>query len=246
MVNKIKIATLNVKGLNNPDKAQKTLTLLKSYHIDIIMLQETNLENKDTREFLHNQWGYSSHWATKTAILSSNRNILFQNIKESHNGRVITAEFTYNQQPFRLINVYAPPNVEDRSKFFNSWAPQVEEDKINILAGDFNTNLDPLKNRISQAAITNDPTRELLKRLTSEYMDSATIVAEEDPFLTYYQNTRGGHKMATRLDYIFIDANHGQYCKKVATYFGNSDHLLVECELYLSSVQSRPKQWRFD
>src|SRR5690242_12205477 len=201
MVNKIKIATLNVKGLNNPDKAQKTLTLLKYYHIDIIMLQETNLENKDTREFLQNQWGYSSYWASKTAILTSNRSISFENIKESHNGRVITTEFIHKQQPFQLINVYAPPNIEDRVRFFNSWAPQIEERKINILAGDFNTNLDPQRNRISQASITNDSTRELLKKLTTEYIDSATIVAEGEPFLTYYQNTRGGHKMATRLDY---------------------------------------------
>jgi len=45
----IKIATLNVKGLNNRPKAQKTLTLLKSYNLDIIMIQETNLKDPGTR-----------------------------------------------------------------------------------------------------------------------------------------------------------------------------------------------------
>ena len=39
----IKIATLNIKGLNNLDKRLKTLTLLKSYKLDIILLQETNI-----------------------------------------------------------------------------------------------------------------------------------------------------------------------------------------------------------
>ena len=42
---KIKIATLNVKGLNDLSKRQKTFTLLKSYKFDIILLQETNLTN---------------------------------------------------------------------------------------------------------------------------------------------------------------------------------------------------------
>ena len=52
---KIKIATLNVKGLNDRGKQQKTLTLLKSYNLDIIMIQETNLNNKNTQNFLKNQ-----------------------------------------------------------------------------------------------------------------------------------------------------------------------------------------------
>ena len=52
---KIKIGTLNVKGLNNQQKQRNTFTLLKSYNLDIIMLQETNLNNKDTQTFLQQQ-----------------------------------------------------------------------------------------------------------------------------------------------------------------------------------------------
>jgi exonuclease III len=48
----IKIATLNVKGLNNPEKRLRTLTLLKSYRLDIILLQETNIFNTATQQFL--------------------------------------------------------------------------------------------------------------------------------------------------------------------------------------------------
>ena len=48
----IKIATLNVKGLNNKAKAHKTLILLKSYNLDIIAIQETNLNDINTRTFL--------------------------------------------------------------------------------------------------------------------------------------------------------------------------------------------------
>jgi exonuclease III len=57
---KLKIATLNVKGLNDKQKQQNTLTLLKSYNLDIILLQETNLNNGKTREFLQQQWIFDS------------------------------------------------------------------------------------------------------------------------------------------------------------------------------------------
>jgi exonuclease III len=57
---KFKIATLNVKGLNNQQKQRNTLTLLKSYKLDLIMLQETNLNDEKTQNFLKNQWIYDS------------------------------------------------------------------------------------------------------------------------------------------------------------------------------------------
>jgi len=52
---KLKIATLNVKRLNNYQKQWNTLTLLKSYKLDIIMLQEINLNDKNILNFLKNQ-----------------------------------------------------------------------------------------------------------------------------------------------------------------------------------------------
>ncbi|CAG8452602.1 12923_t:CDS:1, partial [Cetraspora pellucida] len=51
--------------------------------------------------------------------------------------------------------------------FFNNWAIIIDERCINILAGDFNTNLNPQTNQISNSPPTCDPTREILRRLTS-------------------------------------------------------------------------------
>jgi len=60
MGQKLLIATLNVKGLNDSNKQSITLTLIKSYGLDIIMLQETNLYNEATRRFLKKQWSFDS------------------------------------------------------------------------------------------------------------------------------------------------------------------------------------------
>ncbi|CAG8786417.1 12644_t:CDS:2, partial [Dentiscutata erythropus] len=58
---------------------------------------------------------------------------------------------------FKITNVYAPLNMKDRTAFFENWISPFDEDKINIIAGDFNTNLDPTINRISQANGQNNP-----------------------------------------------------------------------------------------
>ena len=85
---KLKIATLNVKGLNNKDKQRITLTLLKSYQMDIIFLQETNTTDKNTRDFLKAQWIYESIWTSKTAILAGNKEIEFKSTKIEMDNRI--------------------------------------------------------------------------------------------------------------------------------------------------------------
>ncbi|CAG8599033.1 25109_t:CDS:2 [Dentiscutata erythropus] len=134
--------------------------------------------------------------------------------------RVITADILYKKHLLKITNVYAPPNMKDRTAFFENWIPPFDKDKINIIAGDFNTNLDPTINRISQANIQNDLSRLKLKRLLNNLLDSASLL-EKKPFLTFYQNTRNNQSMATRLNYIFIDKNY----QKTETLYGNSDHL---------------------
>src|ERR1700752_2846822 len=114
---KVYIATLNVKGLNNQEKQRKTLTLLKSYKLDIILLQETNLENQNTRDFLKKQWPFDSIWADKTAILASKKEIKLQDPQTSHERRVISTKITYKDHFFQVTNVYAP-NSKDRKDFF--------------------------------------------------------------------------------------------------------------------------------
>ena len=96
---KLTMATLNVKGLNDKQKQRNTLTLLKSYKLDIILLQETNLNNKDTREFLQQQWPFDSIWSSKTAILAGNKNILFRDNKIEQIERVITTTNIQKSHP---------------------------------------------------------------------------------------------------------------------------------------------------
>lgn len=154
----ITVATLNVKGLNNRNKCKETLTLIKSYKIDIIIIQETNLNNISMQSFLKNQWHFDSIWSSKMAILSGNRKINFSNQQISHSGRVITVNFYLKHLTFQATNVYTPPNIADRQFFFEEWALSINVNTINIVARDFNMNLDPIDNRISHSQSHYDPT----------------------------------------------------------------------------------------
>jgi len=241
----LKIATLNVKGLNNRGKQTNTITLLKSYKLDIITLQETNMNSEKTIEQIKFQWGFPSIWTNKGAILAGKKDIEFTNIVTSMEGRVIEAEFRHKGQEFHITNVYAPPNLPDRTKFFERWEPSIKRGSINIITGDFNTNLNPESNRISQSAYQQDPSRKQLLELTKDFID-ASEVAGESPFLTYFQNTQMGRSMATCIDYIFIEAEYSHLIKQMSLRHGNSDHMLLECTLRSAKPHESNALWRFD
>jgi exonuclease III len=247
MTNKhrLKIATLNVKGLNDQQKQRNTLTLLKSYNLDIIMLQETNLNNEKSQKFLKQQWTFDSIWTNKTAILSGKKEIIFQDTKIEMNGRVIITNFKFKEFSFQITNVYAPPCQQDRIVFFNNWAPQLKENTINIITGDFNTNLFPERDRSSIAPLQPDSTRIQLKELTKNFIDSSEFSSTR-PFHTFFQKTRGNNMMATHLDYIFVNEHYSHLITECNTRFGNSDHLLVECVLNLSTNRKESSLWRFN
>ncbi|CAG8815026.1 14063_t:CDS:1, partial [Racocetra fulgida] len=103
-----------------------------------------------------------------------------------------------------------------RQEFLEVWTPSINTNAINIVAGDFNTNLNPSDNRISQSQSHYDPTRNKLQELMEGFTDTA-YVSKTKPFVTYYQTVRNGRSMATRLDYIFLDNDNIQMCKKSET-----------------------------
>lgn len=116
----ITIATLNVKGLNDRRKCQKTFTLLKGYKLDIILLQETNTNNDKNLNYIKKQYPYNSIWSTKTAILAGNRKVKFKETNMSSDGRTITTSTKYKQTYFQLTNIYAPLNLRERLIFFKN------------------------------------------------------------------------------------------------------------------------------
>ena len=109
------------------------------------------------------------------AILADNKNIIFKDIEIDLDNRVVTTNFRFKDLMFQVTNIYASPNLSDRKLFFDKWLPQLNKDSINIIADDFNTNLYPEKDRISEATPQQDITRIQLLDLIKNFTDSSDI-----------------------------------------------------------------------
>ena len=138
---KIRIATLNVKGLATPSKFRNTTNLLKKYkNIDIFTLQETNIHS-DKIAFTMRKWPLPSFWTNEVAILINNPRIVVNN-SFSTNSRNLILDFALGSKVCRIETVYILPDRKRRISFLQHWALVMNEGNY-ILTGDFNVNLHP-------------------------------------------------------------------------------------------------------
>ena len=67
MVSRIRLVTLNVRGLASPDVRSRLFFLLRSWPVDVCCLQEVHAP--EDASFWTTQWGGAASWNHHTAIL---------------------------------------------------------------------------------------------------------------------------------------------------------------------------------
>ncbi|CAG8516682.1 25292_t:CDS:2, partial [Gigaspora rosea] len=72
-----------------------------------------------------------------------------------------------------------------------------------------------------------NPSLDKLCQRMKDYTDTANHSGH--PFTTYTQKTQNNQQMTTRLDYIFVDNDHIQFCQYIQTLFGTPIICLLKC-----------------
>jgi len=98
----IRIATLNVRGLNNINHRRVIFSTIRNLNIDLICLQELNMEPSNSQEYFR---------LSRIQLLES----------QSHDERILVALCRLdNRVNMAFCCVYAPANQTERRVFFNS------------------------------------------------------------------------------------------------------------------------------
>ena len=144
----LRIITLNINGLNNRDKQIQFAKYIVFQRLDIIMIQEHNLRNKNLlcKELLDVCDIYlnlSINLKGGTAIFISkklNYNLISNMM--SADSRIISMNIKYCKQILHLVNVYAPASAtySERDLFFQEELLFYLINNLNnlILGGDWN------------------------------------------------------------------------------------------------------------
>ena len=145
---KLKIASLNCRGLNKKIKRKHIFTECLKY--DIVCLQETYITDNTFKEWTNDWTGkliYSAGTAhSKGQIILINKNTKLEDSLEIFfkTDRLLGIHIIINEVKYSIINVYGPNKKDEKNKFINSLyaAFNSTHPENLIICGDFNIVVD--------------------------------------------------------------------------------------------------------
>ena len=256
---RLQFLSLNIRGIGDNTKRREVFRWLKRYHKggdSIVMLQETH-STPQCELVWEREWGskiYFSHGANNArgvAILMPLRyNFTVTELWKDTTGRAIALTLTMDDKTYNIVNIYAPTKdkLSEQVDFLRALDLNLQlAETPFILAGDFNTYLDPILDKQGGKAEGRSKYADQLITLLNEYniVDVWRILNPSCKRYTWRQN----HPLIqSRLDYFFIagelfyNLSEAQIKPSIKT-----DHSILTITLNLNDEQKRgPGFWKFN
>ena len=245
------ISSVNVNGLNDPNKHNTIFTHFKNSGDDIFFLQDLRADSKNKLDKWLQKWEGPSYSAGKDK--SSSIAILFRKntqfevnkISEDENGRFLLVNGTKDDKNVTLCNIYAPSGPQkfkERKLFFENLKASISEFQPDnsklILGSDFNCVTDVDLDRSRMVSKT-DSSVNKLKNILNNFQpkDIWRYQNPDKKEFTFYSIVGTG----SRLDkfYLTKDLTPNVVESKIQN-FAHSDHDKVNIKLDLSETERGP------
>ena len=143
MMHKLRISSLNCRGLNNVEKILCLNDLLLINKIDICFIQETHFDSTFFLEKLEENFSRYNIFTNLSSNKSKGVAIIIKKCFQVENfsfkdNRIIMLDSIINGVMYNFVNIYAPNVANDQIKFIEILDNLVFDKKNLILGGDFN------------------------------------------------------------------------------------------------------------
>lgn len=139
----LQLGSLNINGLNDPNKAWTLKRMLLYYNISIVGIQDTRISVDSTRiQEMKNIFGCPSAWSNHCALFIFDKNVEIISTQIEFDHRVLLLSLSLFGFAFSVAVVYAPPQKIAKDKFYISLSNFKWPENI-IFFGDFNCYLNP-------------------------------------------------------------------------------------------------------
>lgn len=250
----VSIATFNVCSLRNPSKRHAVYTLLQSLHLDIILLQETNLTDDEVNPAAA-QWSTEGRLAVfhgrVGCVIRPGSGIRVHDVFRpcespgndfAHRHVSVLVEIPGVAKRVLLTSVYAPvSSATSRRRFFSYLSENLPDVQgaLHMIAGDFNlvrsnrTHRVPASDRASEWHVIED-------LLTATRTHDASLTAQEPVFT----RRRGRHLSA--IDHILVPRRMATSLRSFTAFPTQlSDHLVVRATVDLDPDRDMiTRTWR--
>lgn len=248
----VKISSWNVNGLGSYTKRCKVLKYLKQKKVDVMMLQETHLLEKDVNRIKDRWVGQAYHNTFKqkkrgvSILFSKHLSIQVEKEYKDKEGRVIVLLVNISGQNIIIANIYAP-NIEDPDFFLQLKTIFTDfGDFPTIVAGDFNQVLDPVLDKSGKSIPRTSKTQEAIKTLC-KHAGLSDVWRLLNPSARDYTFFSSRHSVYSRIDYFLI--SHSLIENVGNCNIGSiaiTDHAPIDLVLQLGSHYERGRGWRMN
>ena len=250
----VELLSQNVRGLGQEFKRRKVFNWLHNSNASIIFLQETHSTSNDERV-------WKTEWGGPNVVFAHGESnargvcILFKNnvTVEIHKsivdefGRFIILDATVDSMKMVLCNVYGPNH--DNPHFFITLFEQIDslEESNLIIAGDFNSILDPNMDKFGGNPHKNKNSRDALNALKEE-LELVDIWRTRNPQASEFTfRCMKPEKIFSRLDYFLISASLCDMVEESSIRPGYlSDHSNVRIKLVTTEIPRGRGFWKFN
>lgn len=242
---------MNCKGLKDPKKLNLCHFLFSVNNYDILLLQETHIENnynanRVARKFdCLGYWSYGTNRSCGVGILVKKvSNLKVNAYQRDEDGRYISIDLTYFDIPFKIINIYAPNNSLDRKNFFRNIQNYNMGNSHIIYGGDFNFVENVTLDKIGGNASTGATTRIDFDKIKEDY-DLIDIYRKLHPRKKEF--TFSGQGVQSRLDRFYVSRDLSDSVRQIEIVpctFSDHHFLVMTIENEVLTLPKGPGYWK--
>lgn len=235
----LSVATINVRSMKSSLRGEAVLSFLGSQNFDVFMLQECGFPFKENYSDMEKKWKYGpSFWSGSdenksdgVAILIKNRNLVVKGSTVVKSGRLLKVDICYMGKDCVFVNVYASPNVHERTELFNDLRGVLVRNKTVVLAGDFNCVLRKEEKAPIKDGFKLDKSSLVLNEIVKDFklIDSFRKHKPDEKGFTW---VRDNGTQSSRIDFVFVSKGVKCIDCTVSPVFF-SDHLVLNVKINL-------------
>lgn len=248
------MVTFNVNGIRDTDKRRAIFNYLKHFNSQIVLLQETH-SSPEVEKVWSNEWGrkiifnHGTNTAKGVALLIQRGFPMeIEDYRFDIEGRYLVMDVNIEGRRFVLVNIYAP-NEDDAQFYTRLFKVIASRDNPSIMiAGDFNTTLDPQLDLYNNQGLNHKKKRTDLLHCMEEFnlVEPWRIKNSQDRVFTW-RKPHSRELVMSRLDFWLVSTDFLPLINSITirTKY-NSDHSRVVMNIDLSPFKRGRSYWKFN
>ena len=211
MACKLKILSLNVRGIRNPNKRRAMFCYLKRQKSTIFCLQET-YSQPDDEKIWSAVWGGKILFCHRTAhskgvciLLNPNSSFNFDVVQSDPQGRILISKLKIFEETFFIVNIYAPTDYREQNEFIKNLSEflvrKMDTPRL-IIAGDWNCTLSKA-DKSGGVVWKSTSYRDAVSKLMNE-LNLIDIYRKLHPNTKYFTYESKTINLKSRIDFILV------------------------------------------